>query len=421
MLSPDTVRFSNSATLAWRNVFRHGWRSTLVVATVAFGVTASILANSFVEWILWATRETTIHSQFGHIELTKRGYLQSGGADPFSYLIPENSPVRDLLEHMDHVRVIAPRIAFSGLVSRADATLSFVGEGVQPEKEAAMSDVPGLGRPAVNIVKGMDLSTEKPYEIVMGEGLAANMGVNVGDTVTLLAHTKSGGMNGIDVRIRGIFSTISKVFDDSAVRVPRRAVHELLRVSGDQRIVVLLDDTNRTDEVLGRLRRQLAGQPVDATPWYELADFYNKTAALFSRQTALVKLLLAIIIVLSVSNTMTMNISERVGEIGTAMALGTHRARILEQFVIEGGLLGVVGGIVGSIGGVLAARVISMFGIPMPAPPGQSWGYSAEMMVTGPIITSSIVLAVMAALLATLYPAWKASRLQIVNALRHNR
>ncbi len=420
-MGPDSVGLPNSAMLAWRNVIRHGWRSTVVVATVAFGVAASILANSFVEWVLWATRETTIHSQFGHIQLTKRGYLESGSADPFAYLLPEDSPVRELLEHMNHVRVVAPRIAFSGLVSRGDATLSFLAEGVQPEKEAAMYDVHGLGRPAVNIVKGMDLSTEKPYEIVIGEGLAANMGVKVGDTVTLLANTKSGGMNGIEVRIRGIFSTISKAFDDSAVRIPRRAVHELLRVSGDQRIVVLLDDTNRTDEVLGRLRRQLAGQPVDATPWYELADFYSKTAALFSRQTAVVTLLMAIIIVLSISNTMTMNVSERIGEIGTAMALGTHRARILVQFVLEGGLLGILGGIVGGIGGVLGARVISIVGIPMPAPPGQSWGYSAEMMVTGPIITSSIVLAVMAALLATLYPAWKASRLQIVNALRHNR
>ena len=421
MLSPDTIGFANSAMLAWRNVIRHRWRSALVVATIVFGVAATILANGFVEWILWATRETTIHSQLGHIQITKRGYRRSGSADPFAYLLPEDGPIQGVLEHTQHVRIVAPRIAFSGLVSHGDVTLSFLGEGVQPDKEVAMSRVHGLGRPAVDIVRGEDLSNVKPYEIVMGRGLAANMGVKVGDTVTLLANTRSGGMNAVEVRIRGIFSTISKAFDDSALRVPLRTAHELLRVSGDQRIVVLLDRTRNTDEVLSGLRERLAGQPVDVTPWYELADFYNKTAALFARQTAVVRLLMAIIIILAISNSMTMNVSERISEIGTAMALGTHRMRILLQFLAEGGLLGILGGIAGGIIGVFGARVISAIGIPMPPPPGQSWGYSAQMMVTGPIVASSFALAVAAALLATLYPAWKASRLQIVDALRHNR
>jgi len=392
----------------------------MVVATVALGVTASILANGFVEWILWATRETTIHSKYGHVQLTRRGYLESGSADPFAYLLPEDLPVRSMLEHMEHVRIVAPRIAFSGLVSHGDATLSFVGEGVQPEKEAAMYEINGLTRPAINIVKGMDLSKERPNEIVMGEGLASNLGVKVGDMVTLLTNTKVGGMNAIEVRVRGIFSTISKAFDDSALRVPRRTVQQLLRVSGDHRIVVLLDHTDRTDEVLGQLREELAGQPIDVTPWYELADFYNKTSALFSRQTAVVRMLIAIVIVLSISNAMTMNISERISEIGTAMALGAGRTRILVQFVMEGVLLGALGGVVGCVIGVFSARVISIVGIPMPAPPGQSWGYSAQIMVTVPIISNGVAVALMAAVLATLYPAWKASRLRIVDALRHN-
>lgn len=416
-----TLSIARSVTLAWRNVVRHGWRSTIVVMTIAFGVMALMLASSFVAWILWATRETAIHSQLGHIQLTKRGYLEFGSADPLAYLLPSNSAVRDVLAHLRHVRIIAPRIAFSGLVRHKDATLSFLGEGVLPEEEAAMHSIPGLSRPAVDILRGGDLSSQRPHEIVMGEGLAANLGVTVGDTVTLLAHTKSGGINAIEVHIRGIFSTVSKAFDDSAIRVPLGTAHELLRVSGEQRLIVLLDRTRDTDEVLRTLRERLGGQPVDVTPWYELADFYNKTVALFSKQTAVVRLLMAIIIALSIANTMTMNISERIGEIGTAMALGTARSRILLQFVLEGGLIGFLGGILGGLAGVLGAHVVSIIGIPMPAPPGQSWGYTAEMMVTGQIVASSFVLAVAAALLATLYPAWKASRLQIVDALRHYR
>ena len=82
-------------------------------------------------------------------------------------------------------------------------------------------------------------------------------------------------------------------------------------------------------------------------PWSKLADFYNKTVALFSRQMGVVKLIIAIIIVLSISNTMTMSVMERTVEIGTAMALGIRRLRILILFILEGGLLGAIGGLSG--------------------------------------------------------------------------
>jgi putative ABC transport system permease protein len=168
------------------------------------------------------------------------------------------------------------------------------------------------------------------------------------------------------------------------------------------------------------MRARLTGLPLDVTPWYELSDFYNKTVALFAKQTKVVRLFIAVIIILSISNTMTMNISERIREIGTSMALGARRRRILVQFLIEGAVMGVAGGLLGCSLGVLAARLISAIGIPMPPPPGQTWGYSARLLVTPAIVLSSFALALVVALLASAYPAWKASRLHIVNALRHN-
>lgn len=416
----DMDFLAHDLRLAFRNVTRHKRRSAIALSAVGFGILALILANSFIEWILWATKETTIHSELGHIQVTQRGYLEAGAANPFGYLIPENAPVRNLPEQLRHVRVVAPRLSFSGLVSHGEATVSFIGEGVVAEAEAAMHRAHRLSR-SVNIVQGEDLSAQDPNGIVMGEGLAANLGVKSADTVVLLANTASGSINAIEVKIRGIFSTISKAFDDSALRVPRSTAQALLRTSGDHRLVVLLDQTERTDEVLAQLRERLAGASVELTPWYALSDFYNKTVTLFAKQAAVVKLIIASIIVLSISNTLLMSVLERTGEIGTSMALGVNRLRILRQFLLEGGLLGIFGGAVGVLAGILSAQLISAIGIPMPAPPGQSWGYSAEMRVTWTIIADSFALAVLTALLASAYPAWKASRLEIVDALRFNR
>ena len=409
------------AGLAVRNVLRHRRRSALAAGAVAFGVIAVILANAFVAWIMWAMRETTIHSQFGHIQVSRKGYLDSGVAEPFRFLIDEQSPLREELKKLSYVRVLAPRISFSGLLSHGDSTVSFVGEGVDPEREAAMQSYNPVPRAAINIVKGKDLAADDPLGFVLGEGLAASLGVTVGDKIVLLANTATGGINAVEGHVNGLFSSISKAFDDSALRLNRSAAHTLLRVSGDHRLVILLDRTDRTASATADLEHRFGGRDLEFTPWYELADFYNKTAELFARQTAFVQLIIGLIIVLSIANTMMMSVFERTGEIGTSMALGARRARILLQFVLEGLILGVAGGAAGVVAGTLLAQMISAIGVPMPPPPGQSWGYRGEMLVTGKGLVDAFLLALATAFLASVYPAWKASRLRIVDALRFNR
>jgi putative ABC transport system permease protein len=84
-------------------------------------------------------------------------------------------------------------------------------------------------------------------------------------------------------------------------------------------------------------------------------------------------------------------------------------------------LLGLIGGVVGTIVGWLAATVLSAVGIPMPPAPGMASAYTAEVLVTVPVALQGIAIAVATALIASLYPARKAARMQIVDALRHNR
>jgi len=185
--------------------------------------------------------------------------------------------------------------------------------------------------------------------------------------------------------------------------------------------VVLLDETSDTDSVLAKLRGELPPDKFEVVPWYELADFYNKTATLFTKQVQGVRLIIALIILLSISNTMMMSVIERISEIGTSMALGVKRIGILRLFVSEGVLLGCFGGLLGVVAGFALAALISAIGIPMPPPPGSTQGLTAAILVTWQIALDAFVLAVATTLVASVYPAWKASRKEIVDALRHSR
>jgi putative ABC transport system permease protein len=312
------------------------------------------------------------------------------------------------------VKVLVPRLSFGGLISHEESTISFIGEGIGPQEQEEFDD-------ALQILAGRNLSKDDPSGILIGQGLARNLGVNVGDKVVLLATTESRGVNAVEVTVRGLFSTVTKSYDDTALRMPIETARRLLRTRGSHVWMVLLNDTANTNAMLAKWRAELQNQAIEVVPWYELADFYNKTVTLFTKQIHGVRLILAIIILLSITNTMTTSVMERTGEIGTSMALGVKRRRIVRLFVSEGFLVGCLGSLAGLLLGLLAAHIISSVGIPMPPPPGMARGYTGQILVTHEIALESLLLGVATALAASLYPAWRASRLQVVDALRHNR
>jgi putative ABC transport system permease protein len=402
--------------LALRNLFRHRKRTAIALLTISFGVIALLLAGGFIDWIFWGMRENTIQSRLGHIQVTRPGYFESGSADPFAYLLPDQPLESVNFEAIPGVTAVSPRLAFTGLISHDDVTIGFIGEGVDPEKDADLSK-------HLKVIAGESLDSGDPNGIFLGGGLARNLDVTLGETVTILATTASGGLSGVEGTVRGMFQSASKEFDDAALRLPLEIARQLLRTSGAHSWVVLLDETEHTENVLQQLQLQYpeAATRLQFTPWYALADFYNKTVKLFSKQMHVVRLIIALIIILSISNILIMSVLERTGEIGTVMAIGLQRRSILYLFVSEGLLLGVIGGLLGVAIGTTLAFVISAIGIPMPPPPGMDTGYTGRIMVSWPLVAGAMSLAVLTTLLGSLYPAWKASNMKIVDALRYNR
>jgi putative ABC transport system permease protein len=400
--------------LALRNVLRHRRRSGMALVSIASGVAALILASGFNDWNFWTYRELAIRSQFGHVRVHRAGYSESGVADPFAYLLPDKALERETIGSKPHVTVLAPRLSLSGLVSRGESTLSFIGEGVDPAAESDLSR-------ALLVAEGENLSPEDPTGIIVGRGLAENLGARVGDVLVLLANTRAGGLNAVEVHVRGTFSTVTKAYDDAALRMPIGTAQQLLRVSGAHAWVLLLDDTRYTGATVDALQKEFDAKAFEFVPWWQLADFYNKSAALMARQVSVIKIIIAVLIILSISNTLLMSVMERTGEIGTAMALGVTRMQVLRQFLTEGIVLGVLGGLAGAVIGAALGMAISAIGFPVPPPPGMAREFPGGIRVTPLLVADAFALAVVTTLAASIYPAWRASRLQIVDALRHNR
>lgn len=409
--------------LAFRNIFRNRVRSAIALAAISFGCISLILAGGFFEDSFLRMREAYIHAHLGHIQVYREGYLAKGNSRPFDYLIEDPAAVAGAIEGLEHVKDVTPRIGFSALLSTGESTMSVMAQGIDPEGENAMNVITGIKdvTTSLEFSQGETLDKDDVFEVNIGRGLARGLDIKVGDSLILLGNTVGGSLNGMDVTVKGIFFTASEEYDNYTMRIPIALSRQLLRTEAAQTLVVVLDETENTDAVLGRIRSlsEAKNLKLETKPWYEMADFYNKTVELYGRQFLVLKIIIAVIVILSIFNTIAMSIWERTKEIGTIMAMGFKRREIMRLFLLEGGILGIVGGVLGTLGGLLCAWLISLVGIPMPPPPGATVGWTASIQLVPEVFLTAFVISVTASIASSVYPSYKASRLVVADALRY--
>lgn len=398
---------------AARNLVRQGRRTVLTLLAIILGVAGLIVAGGFVEDIFVQLGEGTIHSQVGHLQIYRSGFLANGTQRPLEYLIEDPQRIIGNVKQLPEVSEAMSRLDFSGLLNNGRTDAAALIEGVEPSKEMLVGTFH-------HILAGRRLRDDDEYGIYIGEGLAKSLKLQPGDAASLVVSTAQGALNTLEFNVVGIFRTYSKEYDARAARINLRAAHELLQTRGVNVVVVLLHQTPETPGVTSRLRATLAPLGFVVMPWYELSDFYTKTVELFKRQFGFLELVILLLIVLSVLNTINLSMFERRGEFGTMRAIGNNNRQIFGQIVVEGFSLGVLGSIAGMLIGGLLASVISAIGIPMPPPPNAELGYIARIRVQPATMLLAAGIGVVASTVASLLPARRISRMPIVDALRQN-
>jgi putative ABC transport system permease protein len=399
--------------LAFRNIFRNQLRTTLTLAAIAIGVTAIVISGGFVEDVFVQLREATIHSRIGHMQIFRKGYIEYGRREPSRYMIEQPDVVVDVVQSVSAVKAVMARLNFSGLANNSRANLPVIGEGIEPAKEEQLGTV-------TTVVAGRPLEETDMFGAMIGEGVAAALHLHPGDLLTLIVNTAEGALNTFEYEVTGVFRTFSKEYDDRAVRIPLAAAQELLFTGSVHSIVVLLDDTSTTDAATETLRARLEPLGYEVKPWYELADFYQKTEALYRRQLGALQSIILLMLILSVASTINMVVYERTGEFGTLLALGLRQRDIFKLVLLENALLGLLGSLLGTILGIALAVLVSGIGLAMPPPPGSNIGYIATIRLVPWVLVAAALAGGIAAVIAAVLPARRASRLLIVDALRHN-
>lgn len=227
-------------------------------------------------------------------------------------------------------------------------------------------------------------------------------------------------MNALDIDVRGIYDTGAAATNDKFMRVPLAFAQALYDTETADRVVVLLDDWQKTAQARTRLLHTLsaAGLQVDIQTWQELSVSYARVKQLFDMIFLFISTIVLTIVGMSVVNTMSMAVLERTREIGTLRTLGLKRRGVSLLFATEGTILGVLGVVVGLALSVAVWGVIEAIE-PTYTPPSASTPVPLLVSLVPESLAQGAVLLVCLALLAAILPARHAAKQNVVAALGH--
>jgi len=315
------------------------------------------------------------------------------------------------------IEAYSKRIKFGGMFSNFVETTNVRLNGVYPEDE--INTVPLL----LSRIRDGE-KTIKPGEILVPELLAKGMKVKVGDTVVIIATNRDGSVNGKQFQVGGILESVSGpggrdgyIHIDDAAEVLRMDTPEI------SEIAIRLKDfdglhsvfAGLTDKLGNELNKQ--GKPAfEVHTWEKLSPFYN-IARMIDVMTFFIKLMLIAIVLVSIMNVMVMAVYERIREIGTIAAIGTLPGKIVAMFLIEGLSLGLFGAVVGDILGVAIIYILNAAKLTFDF--GRQKGLVLSPSISLEDIFAISIIVIIISVLASLQPAYKASRMNPIDALRH--
>ena len=423
--------------LATRNLLRNRRRTAITLAAMIIGVGVMVVLRGFINGQQKVIVENIIDGRLGAVQVHKAGYIKNVLTSPLNLDMADSPELRAKLSGIEGVDAIAPRIEFGAMISTPD-------KAPPPDDGSALAD-DKQGKTSFFIAIGVDPEAEKKVtprryglvdhgrmfpkadseELVLNAEFAVGLETSIHDAATplppleartaLLAADRDSALNGENVVLGGTFPTFSPG-DKRVGLVPLALAQRLLRMEGRvTEYAIAVRPIDRADEVRDRIASAL-GPDYEVHTWAQLFPFIKTLTGTQDFIFSIVSGVFLTVVLLGIVNAMLMSVLERTREIGTMLAVGMRRRQIVSLFLTEGFVIGLLGGILGLSLGLAIVAWLNHTGIPLPAP-GATVPSIIRPFVTNRFLVSAIVGTPLGAALATLWPAWRASRLRPVEAL----
>ena len=403
-------------TRAGRATRRNGFISFISGVSmlgIALGVAALIIVLSVMNGFQKEVRDRML-SVVAHIEV----FSPDGGALP--------DLARTLAEVRANPNVVgaAPFVSAQALLARGEDMKGVLVRGIDPAQEGAVTEIADANRQAV------DTLTPGSFNAVLGSDLARALGVRPGDKVTLVAPSGQITPAGIvprlkQVTVSGLFHSGHYEYDSTLVLMHHADAERIFRLEGPTGVRLRLKDLHEAPRVTQELAQTLSGNLL-IRDWTQQNRTWFAAVQVEKRMMFIILTLIVAVAAFNLVSTLVMSVQDKRADIAILRTLGASPASIMGVFVVQGAMVGVIGTLAGLLLGLLVAFNIDVIVPAIEHLLGVTFLprdiYLISRMPSDPQESDIVPIAVISlvlAFVATLYPSWRASRVNPAEALRY--
>jgi len=398
--------------IAIRDVVRNKRRSGLTLIAIALGLALVIALHALEIGAMEGSIDNNIRVQSGHVQVRADSYEEDKVSLKWEDLLEDPQILVSQAMLLPQVQGAAPVLWAGGILSTVEDSTGVRVYGIDPQAETSATFREDL--------VGDFLEPDDRGGVLIGKRLANNLDLAIGDDISLLINTSGEQPDEVTFTIRGLFDTGLPAFDETTIFLPLAKAQTFSQV-GERAsaVVVILHDQEDADVVAAALNTP----GLTIKTWRDLNQLMLQTMESAMGILYIFYLIILAIVAVVVSNTLLMSVFERTREMGILAALGLKGRQIMMMFMLESAILGALGVLLGVILGSLGVYYLATIGLhigDMASDVSADLAYGETMYASFQWSATAILSVVcwVITMLASLYPAWFATRKEPIDALR---
>jgi len=400
-------------SLSWKNIWRNKLRSSTVIAAVALGVFAGVFMIALMNGMIDSRLQAIIHTEISSIQIHNPEFMVNSD---FSRRIPDADKVVQRVNEMDHIISVSKRLVITSIIASAEANTGVKILGVTPNMERKVTNI------CDKMVEGSYFKSNKKNAIVIGKKMAEKLKVGLNKKVVITLQDAEMNITGGAFRVVGIYETDNSMFDESTVFTRYTDLCALtgLATTEAHEIAVLVDKDSNAGLMKDVLKFNFPD--LDIQDWTQLSPEAGYLISAMNQYLYIFVLIIMLALCFGIVNTMLMAVLERVKELGMLMAIGMNKVRIFFMLMLETLYLSITGGFIGIILGYFLCKYLEKNGLNLYfwEEAYKSIGYSSVIYpeIDLNMIAFTALMVILTGIFSTLYPAYKALKLNPADATR---
>lgn len=406
-------------SIAWRNVWRNKLRSLTIIFAVTIGLFGGIVFYAFALGLMQQRIDSAISNEISNIQIHNPEYLLN---EEVKFTIKNQEAIVSEINSIEGIKAVSSRIKVMAMASTAETGTGIMLNGIDPENEQKVTTL------SKQLVEGNYIGTKNRIPIVIGQKLAKKLNARLRSKIVITSANTDGIITYGAFRVVGIYHTENNMFDEVNVFVRKSELATMLGINQNEtnEIAIALNDNEQSKAISDLLKNtyssEISNEKLVIRSWAEIVPSLNAMIEMMNFFSYIFMVIILIALAFGILNTMLMVVMERVKELGMLKAIGMNSKRIFQMIMLETIFLSIIGALVGL---VISSLMITYYG---------HYGFSLESFKEGynsmgfsslvyphteiEFYIGTSIMVIITAILASIYPARKALKLNPATAIR---